>query len=257
MTKQDTKKAEKKKPEKKVNVLQSKTYWEKGGLYDYYRIRLKFRDFIYGGIPKTASVIEAWIRARAAKAGHELSGPELEGFIKKTAEEMGITMEEAEEKIKGLKESEIEKSWTGFKRNGKGVYIEQRQIKAAIKQCASTLQFTAIRGSVGGVVGFKHTLKEGVFADPAQIILAPEETGFHEFVGHITGPKGPQSIIQRMDYVEQAEIEIIVKAIRTNTVKDWHIQQIFELMQESGLGARRSQECGKFDMLSFEQVERP
>jgi len=92
-------------------------------LYRKYAVALQFRDHLLGGIPKAKDLIEAWLRSKG------FSGRKLDTIAQKTTVEM-----QADEK-----EDPIACRWTGFKTDSEGLFIEERQVKALLKEAAYVL----------------------------------------------------------------------------------------------------------------------
>jgi hypothetical protein len=210
-------------------------------LYDVYKIAIQFRGRLYGGVPKNPDMIGDWIKS---KIGIEDEVTEA------------ITAEAQSKMI----DTETEKSWNGFYRDEKkGVYIECRQMKAAIKQCASVLGITRKR------IGSKQILSEGgeckaLDGGDRLYLGKPEADGYEEKPIHVTTPQGPRSALKRVDYVENARLEFEVWVLQTESQEKRHIGeeelvQILTMMQENGVGADRSQGGGKFDIAEFEKVQ--
>jgi hypothetical protein len=112
----------------------------------YTKIDVKIKtDRIVGGTPKSKSVIEAWQKAVGATKDQ----------TQKMVDEMGdqvITDEEMQENI--------EKAWTGFRKDEKGLYIEGRQIKAMLKESGN------VTGITRTFSGSKNFITNGVFIYP-------------------------------------------------------------------------------------------
>ncbi len=203
-------------------------------LYKFYNVRLKLRDRLIGGWPKNPESEEAMLRARG-----------LEDLIPPKPDLETLTDEEKKE----LKESAVSRSWTGFKSNGDGIYIESRQPKAMLKECANILK------NMLKVKNMKSKLAERVYIEPPEISLGKKEPdGVDSRVVHVMTMKGPRSSIKIFDYVSQVEISFRLKLLLDEVIKKEHLDTLFEYAQDSGLGADRSQDQGKFDLLEFAEV---
>lgn len=214
-------------------------------IYDVYQVKLKFRDKLLGGLPKSPKVIKNWLEARTKR-----TGPEIEGLAQEIAGE--ISREEAT--------AREERIWTGFKsfENEKGLYLEERQIKALLREAGSVLGYTSI-------IGFRDTINHGVFVDPDKIHLGKvKPDGVEEsIIGRALGPRGPRSFLRKSDYVEKAEIEfklLVTRSLspsprREISITKERLKNMWELAQNIGLGASRSQGYGKFQLLEFKPVK--
>jgi len=196
-------------------------------LYKKYRVKIKFRDKILGGIPKNPEMIKGWL------AGRKVPKEEINERAEKIAEEVQATEEE--------------KAWTGFKSDKKGIYIEPRQIRAMLKEAAFVKRMTR-------TPGFRDSINHGLFIKPEKIYLTrdgkeiKEPDGYEEKPIHVIGPRGKRTELKREDFVEKAEAEFeIWDATTVITKKD--LQIMLTLGQEIGLGSSRSQDFGKFDIV--------
>jgi len=222
-------------------------------LFHRYHVRLKFRDKVMGGVPKDPKLIEGWLRAKAGITDVE----EVRMALLRTLGELGaevspsMTYEEVEaaaEKIAGTKET------SGFKVDAtNGLYIESRQMKAALKEATNILYAGERVGPTKK--GARSFLAERVFPTPDHLYLgrtAPD--GIEMMVGHVSGPQGPRSTLGYHEYVRQAVIECDVLVARDAIPGEWW-PDLWALMEEGGMGALRSQGYGKFDVLAWDKVE--
>jgi len=216
--------------------------------FDKYSTRIEFTKPVVGAIPKNEKVIEAWVKSRHEKKG---SDPKyLKQLIEKIRQEV-----QADE--------DVEKCWTTFKRDEEGIYIEDRNIKAMLREAATTLESFKGKGSTAR----KQTFQHGLFVKPprihfyrdGEIIREPEDT--QERAIHVMTAMGPRSALKREDVVlpgAQLEFEIWVVVpngsaaahITEEMLRDW-----LTLGQEIGLGGSRSQQFGKFRVLEFRKIE--
>ncbi|MDI6814447.1 MAG: hypothetical protein QMD10_13085, partial [Desulfitobacteriaceae bacterium] len=206
-------------------------------LFRKYRVKIQFSDRILGGVPKAKELIQGWLRARGVKA-----------------EDVKELAEKVEEEVEAVPKEELEMAaWTGFKRDDEGLYIEERQVKACLREAASTLALTKIRG-------FRDAVNHGVFTQPDKIHLKrkgqliKEPDGYEEGPIHVMGPRGPRTALKRQDYIEEAEAEFTL-LVAGSTIAEKDLQQMMELGQYIGLGASRSQGYGKFTLVEFKPVQ--
>lgn len=220
-------------------------------LFVTYRARIQFRDKLMGGIPLDPKIIEGWLRSKAGIDKEE----EVKRAMLQTLYELGVDvrpdmtiaeLERASESLAATKQT------NGFKRDTNGLYIESRTIKAAFKECTNILFAGARWGATKK--GPKSFLAERVFVSPDHVSLGRSEPdGVELFIGHTSGPKGPQSNLTYYQFADGATIEFDVMAANDAIELDnW--KQIWVLMQENGLGALRSQGFGRFDLELFERI---
>lgn len=226
-------------------------------LFATYRATLTFRDKVMGGTPMDPKIVAAWLRKVLGTDKKE----ELRQALLRTLLELGMdvnpdmTYEELEA---GSEKMVATKQTNGFKRDAAGVYLESRTIKAAIKECTSILypfQAENSKGKWGATnKAARSYVAERVFVNPDHVSLGRlEPDGVELFIGHTSGPKGPQSNLTYYQYAERATIECeIISAEDGVSLDQW--KHIWVLMQENGLGALRSQGFGRFDLEQFERI---
>jgi hypothetical protein len=95
-----------------------------------YRVALLIAE-LHGGTPRNPDVVRSWLRA---KVGYT-DGAQLETAVAEifAADPTRTDAEVAAEAIEPMAERYV----NGFKRDGDGLYIEGRQLKAAVKEAAS------------------------------------------------------------------------------------------------------------------------
>ncbi len=201
-------------------------------IYVKYEVELKFREKLLGGIPKNPEMIKGWLNAKVTKGELKVSEKEAEAMIAATAEEMNASTQE-------------NKSWTGFKSDDTGLYIEGRQVKAMMKECATTLKLMVKHR------GLKQVLQHGTAIKPQRLYLGKKEPdGYEEGVCHTW--RG--SALKRNDFVERCTIEFEIWVVDTKILTEKLVNMLFELGQENGIGASRSQDFGKFHVIKLRKL---
>lgn len=223
-----------------------------GSIFTTYRARIIFRDKLMGGTPKDPKIIEGWIRSKAGVSDDE----EVRQMLLRTLLEIGadVTPDMSYDELVVASEAlAAVKQTQGFKQDATGLYVESRTIKAMLKECTNIL----FAGDRWGKTkkGPRSFLAERVFVDPDRVYLGcTEPDGIELFIGHTNGPRGPQSNINYVEYVANASIEFTLKVARDDIPHEaW--PQIWQLAQENGLGALRSQGFGRFDIVEWEPVK--
>lgn len=226
--------------------MPTKSILDSSSLYDRYRVAIAIRERIDGGTPKDPKLIEAWVKART---GHDDAETQ-----KQIEEHMPDVTAASDEVAEGM--------WTTFKRNKIGIYVETRQVKAMLRECAVVLGITKKkRGSrqiiqhgfeVRGRDGGSKIYLEG--RDGEDLEIFDEEKAIH-----VMTAQGPRSAIKRTDYATNAVLEFEIWVLTTKTQETRHlgakdIETMLSLAQEDGLGANRSQGSGKFDVTRFEPL---
>jgi hypothetical protein len=149
----------------------------------------------------------------------------------------------------------------GFKRipeTGELAY-ETRCMKAAIKEWANSAYPGVDWPSKKKVAasfrkGLMSTLAERVFVDGVYIGLGVKEPdGVEERIKHTTGPQGPRSSINRVEFVERPLLEFVLEVHDDFlSMEEWG--RIWERGEDIGIGADRGRSDGRFELLSFDKV---
>lgn len=134
-----------------------------------------------------------------------------------------------------------------FKSDDDGLFIEGRQIKAAIKESANILGFTN-KNNPG-----RQYLQSGVSVHPQKLHLGVHEaSGVIQQRGVIIGPQGQRAIVTTRAYVAPGvELSFTVRCVQgRNAMTNEKMALILDLMQETGLGSGRPQGYGQFEVVS-------
>lgn len=224
--------------------------------FSAYQVEIQIRDRICGGVPMDAKTIEGWIRSKMGLSDET----ETRRKVAKTLEELGYDLPEnlADEQLEEAIEKVVgEKHTNGFKRDQNGLYIEGRQLMAMFKEEVNILYAGERWGPTKK--GPKSFVAERVSVPTEKVYLGRTEAdGVHLFVGHVTGPAGPQATLTRYQYCEQPTMSFIIYVLRTRAGKDtvdpdeWPF--IWRAAQENGMGALRSQSFGKFWVTGFTKI---
>ncbi|MEV2277815.1 hypothetical protein AB0I72_19745 [Nocardiopsis sp. NPDC049922] len=181
---------------------------------------------IAGGTPSDPNVAEGWLRSKLADKDDLIREQ-----VAKVMVARGITADEA------AKEVDIRKHLNGFRRDGEGLYIEGRQLKAALKEAASV---AVASGKLAGR-GWGKTNK-GLLSYLAEHVVVVEDR-LHLGVAEVTG-------IQYEEYVEDAHIDFTVLTDHAFTDEEWAL--IWLTGEQQGIGASRSQGFGRYAVTRWE-----
>jgi hypothetical protein len=220
-------------------------------VFAVYRARLVFRDRLVGGVPKDPRLIEGWLRARAGIGAAE----EVRAALLRTLSELGVDVRvdmSFEQIVQASEALAASKQTSGFKTGAHGLYIEARQVKALLKESTNVL----FGGERWGATrkGPRAYVAERVFVRPDQLWLGVDQpTGVQLMIGHVNGPRGPVSTLGYHEYVERAALSFEVLVVK-DTVSRQQWAEIWAHAQENGLGAKRSQGFGCFDVVEWERV---
>lgn len=196
---------------------------------------------IVGGVPGNQKVAEGWLRTKLADKDDL-----IRQMVAETMVERGVDGDTATAIV------DAEQHLNGFKRDENGLYIEGRQLKAAIKEAASV---AAAAGKVNGK-GWGKTNK-GLLSFLAEHVVVLEER-LH------LGTDEPAGILQRFvhtwrgnaiqyeEYVENAVINFTVLSDYEFSDRDWAM--IWLTGEQQGIGASRSQGFGRYEVTKWKRA---
>jgi hypothetical protein len=194
---------------------------------------------IAGGTPTDPKVAEGWIKTKLG-ATDDL----VRQMVAETMVDRGVTADEAAEQVA------MNKNLNGFKRDDQGLYIEGRQLKAALKEAASC---AVAAGKLGGRgwgktnKGLLSYLAEHVFVVEDRLHLGvAEPSGINQRFVHTFRGSG----IQYEEYVADAKIDFTVMSDHEFSDRDW--AAIWTSGEQQGIGASRSQGYGRYEVTRWD-----
>lgn len=195
-----------------------------------------------GGVPTDPRVAEGWLRTKLTDKDDL-----IRDLVAQTMVERGITADEAATEVDKLKHL------NGFKRDEHGLYIEGRQLKAAIKEAAGVARATdKLKMKWGttnkGVLGFvaEHIM---VVEDRLHLGVDAPTTVMQSF------PKNPrtgQTGIQYTEIIDKASFDCTIIADHKFTDQEWAM--LWLTGEQQGIGASRSQGFGRYEVTRWEQA---
>lgn len=196
---------------------------------------------IVGGVPTDPKVAEGWLRTKLGGTDDR-----IRELVAETMVSRGVTAAEATSIVN------LAQHLNGFKRDDKGLYIEGRQLKAALKEAASCAMAVGKLKSKGwgktnkGLLNF---MAEHVFVIEEKLYLgATEATGINQKFVHTFRGSG----IQYEEFVTDAVIDFTVIADYEFEDSDW--AAIWTSGEQQGIGASRSQGYGRYDVTRWNTV---
>lgn len=195
---------------------------------------------IAGGTPTDPKVAEGWLRTKLADKDDL-----IREMVAQTMVDRGVTADEAAKLV------DTNKHLNGFRRDEDGLYIEGRQLKAAIKEAASVAR------SVDKLKSRWGSTNKGVQGFVAEHIMVVEDK-LHLGVTEPTGvlqsfPKNPrtgQTGIQYTEFIETAEFDFTVISDYAFTAEEWAM--LWLTGEQQGVGASRSQGFGRYEVIKWE-----
>lgn len=193
-----------------------------------------------GGVPSDPNVAKGWLGTKLADKDDL-----IRDLVAQTMVERGITADEAADQVDKLKHL------NGFKRNQNGLYIEGRQLKAAIKEAAGVARAAEkLKMKWGatnkGVLGFvaEHIM---VVEDVLQLGVTAPDRVLQSF------PKNPrtgQTGIQYTEIIDEASFDFTIIADHKFTDQEWAM--LWLTGEQQGIGASRSQGFGRYEVTHWE-----
>src|SRR5215472_14312596 len=232
-------------------------------LWQRYRGSLRFRERVYGGIPKNPHIFESWQKAKQARlVPIEPSAEERERFGLVTGGVMLQRIAEEDKEEVGELDETVEAGETVFRRDAEGrLVLREFMLKSAIKEATQRLgYYTKLKRNEDGM-GLRSHMQTGFYVTPRTLQLLrdgvplTEPDGSDEAQGRVPTPKGPKSILRKSEYVESPVIEFEIKMLPFKGFGYQELLRVLTLVCEIGIGSWRSREEGKLDLMSFEAVE--
>lgn len=209
---------------------------------------------INGGTPTDPNVAEGWLKGVLGADKDDL----IREAVAEVMVERGIGTEEAAEEVSKRRHL------NGFKRGEHGLYIEGRQIKAAIKEAAN-IRWPNGRWSVDKNGKVRLLIKSGdertsgkatrswiaehVSVQDSTVYLGVDEpSGVNQRFVHTFRGSG----IQYEEYVSDAKLTFTVATDVELTEEMWAL--IWLTGQEQGIGASRSQGYGRYEVTRWDKA---
>lgn len=157
-----------------------------------------------------------------------------------------------------------EKGWTGFFKDGQGIYMQSYMLRGFFKSALETFMNT---GACKKVPAYKKWIDKLVFVNPRKVYFIDEETlkpiptqdGFIERAIRTVTPKGERVALARSDYVNPGRI-IQFEVTLLENVKGLTIELLESLFSYGafvGLGQwRGSGGYGQFELVDFEVTQK-
>jgi len=205
---------------------------------------------IAGGTPSDPKIALGWIRSK-----FQDNDEYIRDLVLQTMAERGVSEDDA------IEHAAILNRLNGFKRDEHGLYVEGRHVKAMLKENASIAQQgkklkakwgsgTNKKGEETGGKNAKSFLTEHVFVIEDRIHLGRLECDeiVQRFIHKWSG-----SAIQYEELVYDATVRFTVESDHEFTDDEW--AAIWTGAERNGLGASRSQGCGRFTVTKWERQE--
>lgn len=220
-------------------------------LFTYYDVVLEVQNRIVGGIPANPELVKHWIAANMPAVDE----------AERTKLELATI-----DQLPKLTDEAAQATYTTFKQDEAGIYIEDRNVKAMFKECSNILRDMLIAAEPPGTkkskfVNLRSKIAEQIFLDAPKVRflrdgqIVTKADGFEERPIHVMTAQGPRTALKRFDFVNApATIKFRLKVLNKGVVDEELIRTLLEYGGVNGLGADRAQEVGKFTVTSVAKV---
>jgi hypothetical protein len=192
-----------------------------------------------GGIPNDPKVAEGWLRSKLQDGDDMIRQLVTETMVDRSMEYDDAVAIATQQQV------------NGFKRDADGLYIEGRQVKAAIKEAANVAVAAGkISGKKWGVTnkGLMGFVAEHVMVEPDRLHLGrTEPDGINQRFVHTFRGSG----IALEEYVQDVKLSFTV-------LTDWQFTDDWWAMvwltgEQQGIGATRSQGFGRYTVETWDK----
>lgn len=192
---------------------------------------------IAGGTPTDPRVAEAWLKTKLGVDKDDL----IREAVAEVMVERGVGADEATAVVSA------NKHLNGFRRDESGLYVEGRQVKAAIKEAANVRWPKERWGpSRKGTLSF---FAEHVFCQEDRIPLGvAEPSGVAQRFVHTWRGSG----IQYEEYVDEAKLRFTVATDYDFKTEEWAL--LWLTGEQQGIGASRSQGYGRYTVTRWDKA---
>lgn len=204
-------------------------------MWNHYTLEMQI-DRLVGGLPKHPEIIKRWQEARWPTGGDAVAGKTVDQATAETVEALGD---------QALSDGEVAGVWTGFAERDGSLCIEERQVKAMLKESANILRtLLPVRGKV---IPLRSKLAERVFVSPHWISLGRAEADETvERPIHVMTRQGPRSALKRTDVCRDVKVTAELRVLDDGIISEATLRSILDHASVNGLGTDRSQGAGTF-----------
>lgn len=202
---------------------------------------------MHGGVPRNPDVVRSWLRAKAGWTDDQQIEAEVGRIFKldPTLTDEDVTKEAAE--------LLADRHVNGFCRDEHGLYLDGRCLKACIKEAASIARATNKLGKRWGETG------KGVLSFVAEHIHVVDDRlhfgmGEHDALHtrFVRSRYGTGITVEEV--VHEVKLAATVVSDHDFAEHDWAM--IWLTAELQGLGSSRSQGCGRFQVTTWERLEK-
>jgi len=203
-----------------------------------YDVVIRVRDRLVANLPTSFGALKHVAKRQLLEEGKE----------KLTEEDVELRAEELEAELP----VEAEEVLLAFRRDEKGLYLVEGNIKGLLKDV----------GRIMRLRGYRDAINHGVFVKPERIYLLRREEpegeakpikeadGVFRKGMRVISPRGARSVLKNAEYVTKPELHFqlwIVQPVARRLFTERVVEEMWTLAEEVGLMGDRALGEGKFD----------
>lgn len=198
-------------------------------------------ETLVGGIPRHPEIVRRWQEAKWPT--NPPAGLSIDDAVSETIEELGSQAMAAEDAAA---------IWTGFAEKDGQLVLEERNVKAMLKESANIVKDLADlkkRNTKGDdkAMALRSKLAERVFVSPKWIPLGVSEPSESvERPIHVMTRLGPRSALKRTDVIRDVKVNCQLTVLDDGVITEKILRAILDHASRNGLGTDRSQGNGTF-----------
>lgn len=229
-----------------------------------YRMRMTFTTPLCGGVPRNDKLVREWAERRAAtpaayaKLKKEPPGPEETA---KQPKNIGAVMDEKSETVDTLPEgtdAQMEKVWVGFSRDKNGLFIRGANVRAHLKDCAGVIgqemkaEKDPLTNFRSKVISRLYVKEDRLYPTDKKGQIFKEASGNRDAALTVMTPMGPRTCLKRVDFLEDAVIDLTLQIMIGNIIKEDHIVDCLDYGLVHGFNQDRSLQFGRYNYELFD-----
>lgn len=229
-------------------------------MYVHYALEVAYRDRCLGQVNEDIDARMAKVEALVRKGKMPR---ETADRIWAETRERYLDMEKAMENGEPAEGDGADEAEKGnrhiFWRDDKGLYLESRIVKSALKDILSMLQiFVAKKGSktVHNLGLFVENEDGGdrLYFRNADGTYVQDGDGDHTMPIHIYTGNEFKAAITVNEYLEKKRLPFKIKLVKDAKLKEPDLLKALAILEDAGLGGKRSQGFGKVDLVRCERL---
>lgn len=193
-------------------------------------------DCLVGGIPRHPEIVRRWQEAKWPASPPD--GLTVDDAVAETVAELGS---------QAMSDDDVSSIWTGFAERDGQLVLEERNVKAMLKESANIVKTMPDAQVRGKAIPLRSKLAERVFVGPKWIPLGvaqPSES--IERPIHVMTRLGPRTALKRTDVIRDVKVSCVLSVLDDGVITEKILRTILDHASRNGLGTDRSQGNGTF-----------